>query len=459
MYNRHNTMTEIQQLWNRISEIVQTEIPAYRFDVWIKTLDPLCIKDGRLVLLAPTATSKAVVVQNYIPMLKSAAAEAHPAVQEVDIVAPDELEAYMNAAAPAEQGKKQEKETEREKYNTPNMFDSRYTFDSFVVGKSNQFLYAAAKAVADDPGIKHNPLFIYCGTGLGKTHILHAIGNHIRVTRGDLKVLYVTSENFINELVASIAEKNTKEFRKRYRYLDVLMIDDIQFIANKTSLQEEIFHTFNDLYDGHKQIVISSDKPPKDISPLEERLRSRFEWGLLADVQPPDLITRMAILQKKAYYKKFNVRDEVLELIASKDESNIREMEGMLEKVVFYASLEQKPLTRELALEVLKDYIKDNTEAITADAIIDTICKYYPKATRADIIGKKKNREIVEPRMMCIYFICEILSMPLTAIGQIFGGRDHTTIMHSRDTISKQVKNSPEIKKMVADMRAMIYKK
>ena len=454
-------MTEIQQLWSRISEIVQTEIPAYRFDVWIKTLDPLCIKDGRLVLLAPTATSKAVVVQNYIPMLKSAAAGAHPAVQEVDVVAPDELDAYMNAAAPAEkQGRKQEKETVEEKYNTPNMFDSRYTFDTFVVGKSNQFLYAAAKAVADDPGVKHNPLFIYGGTGLGKTHILHAIGNHIRMTRGELKVLYVTSENFINELVTSIAEKSTKEFRKRYRYLDVLMIDDIQFIVNKIATQEEIFNTFNDLYGEHKQIVISSDKPPKDISPLEERLRTRFGWGLLADVQTPDLITSMAILRKKADYKKFNVRDEVLELIAGKDEKrNIREMEGMLEKVVFYASLEQKPLTKELALEVLKDYVKDNTEAITADAIIDTICKYYPKATRADIIGKKKNKEIVEPRMMCIYFICEILSMPLTAIGQIFGGRDHTTIMHSRDTISKRVKDNPEIEKMVADMRAMIYKK
>jgi len=451
-------MSELQQLWSRISEIVQTEIPAYRFDVWIKTLDPLCIKDGRLVLMAPTATSKAVVAQNYIPMLKSAAAEAHPAVQEVDVVAPDELEAYMNAAAP-EESKNQEKEQAKEQYNTPNMFDSRYTFDSFVVGKSNQFLYAAAKAVADDPGVKHNPLFIYGGTGLGKTHILHAIGNHIRVTRSELKVLYVTSENFINELVASISEKNTKEFRKRYRYLDVLMIDDIQFIANKTSLQEEIFHTFNDLYNEHKQIVISSDKPPKDISPLEERLRSRFEWGLLADVQPPDLITRMAILQKKAYLKKFNVRDDVLELIASKNESNIREMEGMLEKVVFYAGLEQKALTKELALEVLKDYIKDNTEAITADAIIDTVCKHYPKVTRADVLGKKKNKEIVEPRMMSIYFICEILSMPLTAIGQIFGGRDHTTIMYSRDKIAEQVKNKPEIKKMVSDMRAMIYKK
>ena len=451
-------MSEIQQLWNRISEIVQTEIPAYRFDVWIKTLDPLCIKDGRLVLMAPTATSKAVVAQNYIPMLKSAAAEAHPAVQEVDIVAPDELEAYMNAGV-AEDDKKQEKERPKEQYNTPNMFDSRYTFDSFVVGKSNQFLYAAAKAVADDPGTKHNPLFIYGGTGLGKTHILHAIGNHIRITRSELKVLYITSENLINELVASIAEKSTKEFRKRYRYLDVLMIDDIQFIANKTGLQEEIFHTFNDLYNGHKQIVISSDKPPKDISPLEERLRSRFEWGLLADVQPPDLITRMAILQKKAYIKKFNVRDDVLELIASKEDANIREMEGMLEKVVFYAGLEQKPLTSELALEVLKDYIKDNTEKITADAIIDTVCKSYPKVTRADVLGKKKTGYIIEPRMMCIYFICEILSMPLTAIGQIFGGRDHSTIIYSRDKIAEQVKNNPEIKKMVSDMRAMIYKK
>ena len=452
-------MTEIQQLWNRITEIVQTEIPAYRFDVWIKTLDPLCIKDGRLALLASTATSKAVVIQNYIPMLKSAAAEAHPAVQEVDVIAPDELEEYMNAKTPAVSDKKEEKEETREKYNTPNMFDSRYTFDTFVVGKSNQFLYAAARAVADDPGTKHNPLFIYGGTGLGKTHILHAIGNHIRVTRSELKVLYVTSENFINELVASIAEKNTKEFRKRYRYLDVLMIDDIQFIANKTSLQEEIFHTFNDLYNEHKQIVISSDKPPKDISPLEERLRSRFEWGLLADVQPPDLITRLAILQKKAYLKKFNVTGDVLELIAGKEEANIREMEGMLEKVVFYASLEQKPLTRELALEVLKDYIKDNTETITADAIIDTVCKSYPRVTRADIVGKKKNKEIVEPRMMCIYFICEILSMPLTAIGQLFGGRDHTTIMYSRDKIAEQVKNNPDIKKMVSDMRSMIYKK
>ncbi len=452
-------MTDIKQLWNRIIDVVQTDIPAYRFDVWIKTLEPVCIREGRLVLIAPTATSKAVVAQNYIPMLKGAAAELHPAVQEVDVLAPDELETYMNAAVPEKEPAKEKEQPLKERFNTPNMFDSRYTFDSFVVGKSNQFLYAAAKAVADDPGAKHNPLFIYGGTGLGKTHILHAIGNHIRVTRSELKVLYITSENFINEFTASLTEKNTKEFRKRYRYLDVLMIDDIQFIANKTGLQEEIFHTFNDLYNEHKQIIISSDKPPKDISPLEERLRSRFEWGLLADVQQPDLITRMAILQKKAYTKKFNVREDVLELIAGKDDSNIREMEGMLEKVVFYASLEQKPLSRELAAEVLKDYIKETTEKITADAIIDAVCRNYPNVTRADIVGKKKTKEIAEARQMCIYFICEILSMPLTAIGQLFGGRDHTTIMHSRDKISAQVKNNPEIKKMVADMRAMIYKK
>lgn len=340
------------------------------------------------------------------------------------------------------------------------LINPRYTFDNFVVGECNRFAVAAARAVAENPGVKYNPLFIYGGAGLGKTHIMHAIGNYIRKNNRHLKVLYVSSEKFVNELIASIRSKggNTFDFRDKYRSADVLMIDDIQFISKKESTQVEMFHTFNDLYQMNKQIIFASDRPPKEIPDLEERLRTRFEWGLIADVQPPDLETRIAILQKKSQMEKYNVPPEVLNFMAQRIESNIREMESLLNKVILLAKLYDKPVSVELAAEAFKDYKKPAAEAVDAEDIIEATLKLYPNVTKEELLGKKRDKEIVEPRMICIYLIAELLPLPLTSIGSIMGGRDHTTIMHSKNKVATLISKDERIKNKVEDIRNMVYK-
>ena len=342
-----------------------------------------------------------------------------------------------------------------------NPFNSKYTFDNFVVGKSNQFVYAAARAVAEHPGEKFNPLFIYGGVGLGKTHLLHAIGNYIHEFNPNLKVMYVTCEQFANDYIESLGS-NTKnkailEFRTKYRNLDVLMVDDIQFISKKTSTQEEFFHTFNELFQNNKQIIISSDRPPKDIETLADRLRSRFTCGLIQDIQSPDLETRIAILRKKCQLEKYIIDDDVIDFIAEKINTNIRELEGMLSKVYFLATLiGKRSATMDEAREAFNGQIEEEkNEGLTPEQIISTVCQYFD-ITKEDIIGKKKSKDVVEPRMIAIYLISEILEIPLVSIGKIFGGRDHTTIMHSRDKISDQLKTSHKIQSFVSEIKKML---
>jgi chromosomal replication initiator protein len=339
----------------------------------------------------------------------------------------------------------------------------RYTFDNFVVGKNNQFVYAAARAVTESPGGSYNPLFIYGGVGLGKTHILQAIGNYIIASRPELRVAYVTCDRFINEFITCIRlgkdkDSNAHNFRSRYRSVDVLMIDDIEFLRGKTGTQEEFFHTFNDLHSQGKQIILSSDRPPREINPLEERLRSRFGGGLVADIQLPDFETRVAILQKKAALLGYSVPDNVVEYIAELNGDNVRVMEENLTRAYFFARLQESPLSVELAAEALKDVVRDADESLSIDVIIDVICAYY-KVQRDDLLGKKKNKEIVYPRQMCIYLITEIIPMPLASIGALMGGRDHTTVMYARDKIAQELKNNPAIKLALQEIRNLIYKK
>lgn len=452
-----NQKSEYDELWNEILQELETTISAVSFDVFIKSMKPLTVKDEKLVLMCETNANKAVIVKNYLKQINAAIAKRYPHLSALVITSaekdefiskPDEfLDLSPN---PVEQP-------------TSSIFNPKYTFDNFVVGKSNQFVYAAARAVTENTGNSYNPLFIYGGVGLGKTHIMHAVGNYITQKRPELKVLYVTCERFMNELIDSIRSgnkdrSNSMNFRNRYRNIDILMVDDIQFIANKTSTQEEFFHTFNDLHDKGKQIIISSDRPPKEINPLEERLRSRFGWGLIADIQPPDFETRLAILQKKALIQNYNISDDVLAYIAEQNDSNVRVLEENLTRVYFHSKLFEEPLTVELAAKVLKDSTGEANEALSIDVIIDTCCRYY-KVTKEDLFSKKKNKEIVYPRQMCIYLITEILSMPLATIGQIFGGRDHTTIMYARDKIAAELKNNPRIKTACQDIRNIIYKK
>ena len=328
----------------------------------------------------------------------------------------------------------------------------KYTFDTFVIGNSNRFAHAAALAVAEAPAQAYNPLFIYGGVGLGKTHLMHAIGHYILNQNPHSKVVYVSSEKFTNELINSIRDDRNNEFREKYRNVDVLLIDDIQFIAGKESTQEEFFHTFNALHEANKQIIISSDRPPKEIPTLEDRLRSRFEWGLISDIQPPDLETRIAILKKKAKMENLNIPDDVMLYIATKIQSNIRELEGALIRIVAYSSLTNKEVTVELAEEALKDIISDTKpRKITVDLIKEVVAKEF-NVKIEDFNSKKRTRAIAYPRQIAMYLTRELTDLSLPKIGDEFGGRDHTTVIHAYDKIANDIKESEDFKNRVDNL-------
>lgn len=448
-------MNSAKETWQEMLTTLETESTAISFDVWLKPLEPVDIIDGKLILLAPSEGGKEFVNARFRPLIKSAMLSVNDLLTDVLVIDPSEAEQYKSKETVIVD----EKEPDPPKFDAM-IINPKYNFENFVVGKSNQFVYAAARAVSEEPGIRYNPLFIYGGVGLGKTHIMHAIGNAVRLSHPHLKTLYVSSEKFVNEFIESIRTTKGKStnFRDKYRGVDILMIDDIQFIAGKTGTQEEMFHTFNDLYQANKQLILTSDRPPKEIPDLEERLRSRFEWGLIADIQPPDLETRIAILQKKAQLEKHNIPMEVLTFMAERIDSNIREMESLLNKVIFLSMLSDKPPTVELVREALKDYDEKTEESINADDIIDCTCKYF-NIGRDDLVGKKKTKEIVEPRQLCIYLITEMLALPLATIGNIFGGRDHTTVMHARDKVSERLSTNIRVKMAVQDIKDMVYRK
>ena len=450
-------MQELQIMWERVLSKLEMMTTAVSFDLWIRPLEVLEFKDyNTLILVASSTTAKNQLLKNHKIQLQNAINEVFDDNINFEILDQNEKDEYIKTNTPAKNQK-----VEEEGNKTNSNFNEKYTFDNFVVGKSNQFVYAAAKSVAENPGQKFNPLFIYGGVGLGKTHLLHAIGNYIKSAYPDKKIMYATCEKFTNDYIESLrANKDMAnfEFREKYRNLDVLMIDDIQFISNKTSTQEEFFHTFNDLYQRQKQIIIASDRPPKEIATLEERLRSRFTSGLIQDIQTPDFETRVAILRKKAQQEKYSIDDEVINFIAEKIDTNIREMEGILSKVFFFATLlGKKSATLEEAYEAMKENMDEIKEGLSPDMVIDTVCKYF-NISKNDIVGKKKNKEIVEPRMICIYLICELLDLPLVAIGKKFGDRDHTTIMHARDKITEQIKTNNKIKVYITDIKDLLTK-
>lgn len=444
---------EAKELWLNMLSVLETEISVISYDVWIKTLEVVDIVDGKLVVMAQNDEHRNFVATRYLELIRKVMKTINPLLSDVVVIEPSEKEKYIRDTPPAE-------EPEAVQKIEPNVIDPKYNFENFVVGKSNQFVYAAATNVAEEPGKGFNPLFIYGGVGLGKTHIMHAIGNAVRINHPQLKTLYVTSEKFVNEFIGSIrtTKGNSSGFREKYRNVDVLMIDDIQFIANKPGTQEEMFHTFNDLYQMNKQLVFTSDRPPREIPDLEDRLRSRFEWGLIADIQPPDLETRIAILQKKAQLEKQNLPMDVLNYMAERIDTNIREMEGLLKKVIFLSKLSEKPPTVELVKEALKDYGDVSDGSITSDDIIEKTCEYL-HVDRDDLIGKKKNKEIVEARHIAIYLMTEMLTLPLKAIGNLFGGRDHTTVIHARDMVAEKMHSNARTKLAVQDIKDLVYRK
>lgn len=446
-------MQELDNLWNIVLEKMELSVSNTAFLIWFKPLKVIDFTDGKVLILGTKSDSaKNQILKNYFDKLKNVACDVFNETIEIEILNPDEEKDYMKNHNP----KKEVVEVEEK-----NPFDPNFTFDNFIVGKCNQYVYAAARAVAENPGKKFNPLFVYGGVGLGKTHLIQAIGNYIRQSQPKLKVKYTTCDTFTNDYIASLGHNGTKnsmpEFRTKYRNLDVLIIDDIQFIAKRKETQEEFFNTFNELQQAGKQIIISSDRPPKEIATLEERLRSRFTMGLMQDLQTPDFETRVAILRKKAQLERYSINDEAIEYIAENIDSNIRELNGMLTKVYFLSNLMGKKIADIYdAKEAFSDKYEDkNEKGSNSDEIIQAVCDYF-NITKEDITGKKKNKEVVEPRMIAIYLISEMLELPLVSIGKLFGGRDHTTIMHARDKISTEVKTNRKIQGFVSEIKKML---
>ncbi len=331
----------------------------------------------------------------------------------------------------------------------------KYTFETFVVGNNNRFAHAAALAVGNEPGKSYNPLFLYGGVGLGKTHLMHAIGNRILENYKNSIILYVTSEKFTNQLINAIKDNTNEAFRNKYRNIDALLIDDIQFIAGKERVQEEFFHTFNTLYEEGKQIIISSDKPPRDIPFIEDRLKSRFEWGLLADISCPDYETRLAILRKKAQDENLIIDDFILSNIATKIDSNIRELEGVFNKIVARASLTHSPVTIELAEKIINEFIYESKKVISSDFIKETVAKYF-SIDKNEIAGNKRSNEIAFPRQIAMYLCREIANMSYPQIGVDFGGRDHSTVMHACKKIEKEIKDKSNTKLIVDSVKNIV---
>lgn len=451
-------MLDIKNLWKDVCDNIIKGINAVSYSLWIESLTPICVKDNSLVLLAPSQNSKKTVNKDYKELICNALNETGSMITDVIVIEESEKSLF-------EEEIKEYSEVTKEnpQQDTKKQFVSRYTFDNFVIGDSNNLAYHAALNVAQSPGVSNttylgfNPLFIYGGVGLGKTHLLHSIGNYIADNMPELKVLYTTSEQLINDFVSSLASNKMVAFRTKYRSVDVLMIDDVQFLKKRTGLQEAIFHIFNDLYQNGKQIVLTSDRPPKEIETLEDRLRSRFEAGLIADVGAPNLDMRIAIIRKKMTIEKIAVNDDVVYYIAEKCDSNIRELEGNLSRVVFYAKL--KGLSSpdlEIAKEAMSHTSTKKQGVIDSQDIINATCNYF-KITKPDIIGKKKTKDLAEARMIAIYLITDMLAIPLVSIGQLFGGRDHTTIIHARDKISSQLQEgNPQIKRAVDDIKNML---
>ena len=433
----------LKEKWDKILESIRddNELSNVAFKTWLLPLKVFRIEGNILKITAPFEQAATYVENKYKTFLYVAVAEAMGEEYEIRIITEDEalkekpLEPETPkkaAAAPAP------KVAEEQKTN----LNPRYTFDTFVIGSNNRFAHAAALAVAESPGKEYNPLVLYGGVGLGKTHLMHSVAHYILQQDPTKKVLYVTSEVFTNELIDSIRNGNNNSmtaFREKYRNIDVLLIDDVQFIIGKESTQEEFFHTFNALHSANKQIIISSDRPPKDMETLEARLQSRFEWGLIADISSPDYETRMAILRKKEELDGYNIDDEVIRYIATNIKSNIRELEGALNKLVALSNLEKREINISMAEEVLKDIISPNQKReVTPQVILEVVAEHYGISV-SDIIGGKRNAEIVTPRQVVMYLCREITDTPYKAIGILLGNRDHSTIINGDGKVRKQL--------------------
>ncbi|MBN4067720.1 MAG: chromosomal replication initiator protein DnaA [Alkaliphilus sp.] len=430
-----------QDIWNETLAILKREISPTGFNTWFNSLSLYSFESKKATFIAPNIFIKDIVKERYLILLANALEEVTGIKYSVDIFLPNEGGLINNNATIDETSSSLQPAS----LSNLTKLNPKYSFDTFVIGNGNRFAHAAAVAVAESPANAYNPLFIYGGVGLGKTHLMHAIGHFVREQNPHAKIAYVSSETFMNELITSIRDNTNIDFRNKYRYVDILLIDDIQFLAGKESTQEEFFHTFNALHESNKQIIISSDRPPKEIPTLEERLKSRFEWGLIADIQAPDFETRIAILHKKAENEKLNVPDDVILYIAKKIQSNIRELEGALIRIVAYSSLTNCKITVDLASDVLKEVFASKSRILNVDLIKEVVSKHFD-IKKEDFNSKKRTRSIAFPRQVAMYLTRELTDLSLPKIGAAFGGRDHTTVMHAHSKILSSLEKVPNLK-------------
>lgn len=440
-----------EELWNEVLEIVKEDTNQVSFNTWFKPLKIVAYKNNTIYLETADDFLKNTLKKRHYNFLKNAFTYVLKKDTELVFTVPgeniDKEEIKRNNQNSTSE--------ETDAINADRKLNPKYRFDNFIIGNSNRFAHAASLAVAEAPSTAYNPLFLYGGVGLGKTHLMHAIGHYILDNNPDAYVLYVTSEKFTNDLINSIKDGKNEEFRNTYRKADVLLVDDIQFIAGKESTQEEFFHTFNALHEANKQIIVSSDNPPSEIPTLEDRLRSRFEWGLIADIQPPDYETRIAILRKKAEAENYNVPDEVITYIAQHIQSNIRKLEGALIRIYAYASLtNKKEVSLELAQEALKHLISSNKKITLVD-IKEVVANYY-NISMDDLVSKKKTKNIAYPRQIAMYIARKLTDYSLPKLGEEFGGRDHSTVLHACNKVEEDMENSQEIKKNVDDLISML---
>lgn len=436
-------------VWNSLQPELKDKIGNTSYDTWFSTIKAKTIDETTLLIETPDDFFKSWIVEHYRTLLEELLKAHANYLITIEFSVNNQLvsEVTHTKLHKLEQGFQSFKEVDT----TQARLNDRFTFDNFVIGPSNRFSCAASLAVAESPAKAYNPLFIYGPVGLGKTHLIQAISHKIAQIHPQQKICYMTSEKFTNELIDAIRHRSTAQFRKKYREIDVLLIDDIHFIAGKESTQEEFFHTFNYLHDNRKQIIITSDRPPKEISNLEERLTSRFAWGLITDIQPPNFETRMAILRKKVEAESINVPDDVIYFIADQIKTNIRELEGALIRVVAYALLEEKQPTLDLAKNVLKDLVKETLKTISIDMVQRAVCDFY-KIPITELRAKRRTKNIVVPRQVAMYLSRQLTHLSLPEIGNSFGGKDHTTVLHACKKIDTERQTDVSIKQAIEQL-------
>ena len=459
-------LNQLRLVWEEVLNIMAADLPERSFDAWLKDSRPVHLDGNTLYVEFPNEFTKDWVEARYVNPLTRTLRQVTNRDWDIKFTIPEGVKSLGSPGAAgtrnAPSGNWSQNRVQRSEEVPPappprsSVLNPRYTFDSFVVGNSNRFAHAASLAVAEGPAKAYNPLFIYGGVGLGKTHLMHAIGHYALEQNPNISVVYVTSETFTNDLISAIGKKSMVDFRNKYRNADILLIDDIQFVAGKESTQEEFFHTFNALYEANRQLVISSDRPPKDIPTLEERLRSRFEWGLTADIQPPDIETRIAILRKKAKDDNLVIDQEILSYIATHVQSNIRELEGALVRVTAHANLHNAPLSLETVAEALNDILKAPVhQPVTIEGIMEIVADYYAIKV-SELKSKRRTRNITFPRQIAMYLARDLTDSSLPEIGQAFGGRDHSTVIHAVEKIESELKLDPSLHNTITELISLI---